>query len=65
MPPSFPEGEARPLKIRVGEHPNGYCNEVGTFLSLQENGAPALWAEMKCHNPTAVPLTRIAFVSAF
>jgi hypothetical protein len=55
MPPSFPDRVARPFKIRVGERPNGHCNQVGTLLSLQENGAPALWAEMKCHDPTAVP----------
>ena len=61
---SFPNREARCLKIRVGKHPNGYCNQVGTLLRLPENGAPALGAEMKCHDPTAVPLTRIPFVSA-
>ena len=65
MLPSFPDREARPLKIRVGEHPNGHCNQVGTLLSLPENGAPTLRAETKCHDPTAIPLTRISFLSAF
>jgi hypothetical protein len=61
---SFPDREARPLKITVGEHPNGYCNQVETLLRLPENGASTLWAEMNCHDSTAVPLTRIPFVSA-
>jgi hypothetical protein len=65
MPPSFPDREPRPLKIGVSEHPNGHCNQVGTLLGLPENGAPTLWAEMKCHDPTAVRLPRIPFVSAF
>ena len=65
MPPSFPDRETRPLKIRVGEHPNGHCNQVGTLLCLPEDGAPTLWAEMKRHDPTAVPLPRLPFVSAF
>jgi hypothetical protein len=62
---SFPDREARPLKIRVGEHPDGYGNQVGTLLSLPENGAATLRAEMKCHDPTAVPLTRIPLVGTF
>ena len=62
---SFPNREARSLKIRIGEHPNGYCNQVGTLLSLPKNGAAALRAKMKCHDPTAVRLTRIPFVCAF
>ena len=61
---SFPNREARCLKIRVGKHPNGYCNQVGTLLRLPENGAPALGAEMECHDPAAIRLTRIPFVSA-
>jgi hypothetical protein len=61
---SFPDRETRPLKIRVGEHPNGYCNQVRTLLSFPENGAPTIWAEMECHDPTAVRLTCIPFVSA-
>ena len=65
MLPSFPDREARPLKITIGEHPNGHCNQVGTLLSLPEDGAPTLWAEMKCYDPTAVRLTRIPFVSPF
>ena len=65
MPPSFPDQEARPLKIRLGEHPNGHCNQAGTLLSLPEDGAPTLWAEMKCHDPTAVRVPRIPLVSAF
>ena len=62
---SFPDREARPLKIWVSEHPNGYRNQVGTLPSLPENGAPTLRAETKCHDPTAIPLTRISFLSAF
>jgi hypothetical protein len=65
MPSSFAELEARPFKVRIGEHPHGYCNQVGSLLSLPENRAPALWAEMKCHDPTAVRLPRIPLVSVF
>ena len=62
---SFLDRQTRPLKIRVGERSNRHCNQVATLLSLPENGAPTLWAEMKCHDPTAVRLTRIPFVSPF
>jgi hypothetical protein len=61
---SFPDREAGPLKIRGGERSNRYCNQVGTLRRLPENGAPAFWAEMECHDSTAVRLTRIPFVSA-
>jgi len=64
MSPSFPDREAGPRKIRGAEHANGDCNQVGTLLSLPENRAPTFRAEMKCHDPTAVPLARIPFVSA-
>ena len=64
MSSSFPDRVTRLLKIRVGEHPNRDRNQVGTLLSLPKDGATTLRTEMERYDPTAVPLTRIAFVGA-
>jgi hypothetical protein len=61
---SLPDRKMRRFKIRVGEYPDGHRDHAGNSLGFPECRAPAFRTEMEGHDPTAVRLTRAAFVSA-
>ena len=52
------------LKIRIGEHPYSYCDELGALLGFPENSSPTFWTKVECHSSTAICSTRISFGDA-
>jgi hypothetical protein len=60
----LPDRVAGFLKIGVGEHPYGYCDQLGALLGFPENRFSTLRTEVECHSSTAVCSTRISFGDA-
>ena len=60
----LPDRVARLLKIRISEHPDSYCDQLGALLGFPENSSPAFWTKVECHSSTAICSTRISFGEA-
>jgi hypothetical protein len=52
------------LKIRISEHPDSYCDQLGALLGFPENRSPTFWTEVECHSSTAICSTRISLGDA-